>query len=99
MLFWLKILGHVITMNVLVNWSTSQLNTQRNPTTCLGDTGCWIQQVTALNLVVTCWIQPPTCILHSSSTGGLRPPLQFDGKMRAGSWIQQITTRVGAVIF
>ena len=29
--------------------------------------------------------------------GGLRPPVQVDGKMHAGCWIQQVTTRVGAV--
>ena len=29
--------------------------------------------------------------------GGLRPPLQIDGKMHVGCWIQQVTTRVGAV--
>ena len=43
-------------MNFLIklNWSISDLNVQVNPTTCLGGTGCWIQQVTAATLVVTC---------------------------------------------
>ena len=29
--------------------------------------------------------------------GGLRPPGQVDGKMHVDCWIQQVTTRVGAV--
>ena len=29
--------------------------------------------------------------------GGLRPPVQVDGKMHVDCWIQQVTTRVGAV--
>ena len=79
------------TVTLLIHWSTSELNRQLNPTTCLGDTGCWIQQVTAPTLVVTCWIQQPTCILHSSWTlGGLRPPVQVDDKMHVGCWIQQV---------
>ena len=48
----------------------SELNRQLNPTTCLGDADCWIQQVTAPTLVVTCWIQQSTCILPSTCTGG-----------------------------
>ena len=84
-------------MNFLINWSTSELNTQVNPTTCLDDTGCWIQQVTAPTLVVTCWIHQCTSILHSSWTGGPRPPVQVEGKMHVHWWIQQVTTRVGAV--
>ena len=52
-----------------INWSTSELNTQVNPTTCLGDTGCWIQQVTAPTLVVTCWIHQCASILPSTCTG------------------------------
>ena len=51
-----------------VNRLTSELNTQVNATTCLGDTGCWIQQVTASTLIVTCWIQQVNTILHSSRT-------------------------------
>ena len=31
-------------MTFLINWSISELNTQVNPTTCLGDTDCWNQQ-------------------------------------------------------
>ena len=27
----------------------------------------------------------------------LRPPVQVEGKMHVGCWIQQVTTRVGAV--
>ena len=62
------------TTNLLINWSTSESNRQLNQTTCLGDTDCWIQQVTAPTLIVTCWIQPSTCILPPSWTVGLRPP-------------------------
>ena len=29
--------------------------------------------------------------------GGLRPPVQVEGKMHTDCWIQQVTTRVGAV--
>ena len=63
------------TMNFRINWSISELNTQVNPTTCLGDTDCWIQQVTAPTPVGTCWIQQPTgiCILPSTCTGGRSP--------------------------
>ena len=59
----------------LINWSISELNTQVNPTTYLGDTDCWIQQVTAPTLVVTGWIQQSVCILHSSPTWGCFAPL------------------------
>ena len=41
------------TNDLLINWSTSELNRQLNPTTCLGDTDCWIQQVTAPTLVLS----------------------------------------------
>ena len=85
------------TDDFLINWSISELNTQVNPTTCLGDTDCWIQQVTAPTLVVTCWIQQSVCILHSSRTGGASPPGQVEGKMHTDCWIQQLTIRVGAV--
>ena len=68
-----------------------------NPTTCLGDTDCCIQQVTAPTLGVTCWIQQSVCILHSSRTGGASPPVQVEGKMHTDCCIQQVTTRVGAV--
>ena len=85
-------------MNFLINWSTSELNTQVNPTTCLGDTGCWIQQVTAPTLVVTCWIHQCASILPSTCTWGAKPPLvQLECKMHVGCWIQQVTARVGAV--
>ena len=67
------------TMNFLINLPTSELNTQVNQTTCLGDTDCWIQQVTAPTLVVTCWIQQSVCILHSSRTGGASPPCTSRG--------------------
>ena len=50
------------------------------------------------NSVVTCWIQHSTCILPPSWTGGgLRPTVQVDDKMHVECWIQQVTTRVGAV--
>ena len=62
------------TIDLLINWSTSESNTLLDPTTYLDYTDCWIQQVTAPTLVVTCWIQQPTCILHSSWTGGASPP-------------------------
>ena len=29
-----------VTVNFCINWSISELNTQVNPTTCLGDTDC-----------------------------------------------------------
>ena len=45
------------TVNFRINWSPSELNAQVNPTTCLGDTDCWFQQVTTRVGVVTCWIQ------------------------------------------
>ena len=85
------------TITLFINWSTSELNRQLNPTTCLGDTDCWIQQVTAPTLVVTCWIQHSTCILSFTCTGGRSPPVQLGGKMHVECWIQQVTTRVGAV--
>ena len=68
-----------------------------DPTTYLDYTGCWIQQVTAPTMAVTCWIQECACILPSTCTGGLRPPLQLDCKMYAHCWIQQVTVIVGAV--
>ena len=58
------------------------LNTQLNPTTCLGDTGCWIQQVTATTLEVT----------YRAAKY-----IQVQGKMQVGCWIQQVTTRIGTV--
>ena len=67
------------TDDFLINWSISESNTQVNPTTCLGDRYCWIQQVTAPTLVVTCWIQQSVCILHSSRTGGASPPCTSRG--------------------
>ena len=63
-----------VTINFLINWSSSESNTQVNPTTCLGDTGCWIQQVTVPALVVTWWIHQCASILNSSWTGGALPP-------------------------
>ena len=66
-------------MNFLIDWSTSELDIQVNPTTCLGDTDRWIQQVTAPTLVVTSWIQQSVCILHSSRTGGASPPCTSRG--------------------
>ena len=65
----------IVTMSFFTNQSTSELNTHVNPTTCLGDTGCWIQQVTAPTLVVTCWIHQCASILPSTCTGGRSPPL------------------------
>ena len=59
------------TAKFLITWSISELDTQVNPTTDLCDTDCRIQQVTAPTLLVTCWIQQHTCILHSSWTGGV----------------------------
>ena len=40
------------TITLLINWSTSELNGQLNPTTCLGDTDCWIQQSVSPKQVV-----------------------------------------------
>merc|ERR1711907_844084 len=77
------LLGIDITMSFLINWSTSELNTQMNPATCLGDKGCWIQQVTAPTLVVTCWIHQCTCILLSTCTkGGFGKLSVADGTFR-----------------
>ena len=84
-------------MNFLINWSISEFNTQVNPTTCLGDTGRWIQQVTAPTLVLTCWNQQSVCIVPSTCTGARRPPVQLECKMHVHWGIQQVTTRVGAV--
>ena len=87
------------TMHFLITWSTSESNTQLNPTTCLGDTGRWIQQVTAPTLVVTCWIQQSVCILPCTCTGGrTTPPVRLECKMHTDCWMQQVTTRVGAVL-
>ena len=71
-------------MSFLIHWSTSELTTQVNPTTCLGDTDCWIQKVTAPTLVVTCWIQQPTCTLPSTCTRGRSPSVQLECKMHVG---------------
>ena len=63
-----------VTDSFHIDWSTSKVNTQVNPTTCLDKTGCWIQQVIAPTLVVTRWIQQPmspkqvvgfTCVFNS----------------------------------
>ena len=35
--------GAPVTTTLLINWSISKLNRQLNPTTCLGDTDCWIK--------------------------------------------------------
>ena len=61
-------------IDLLINWSTSELNTQLDPTTYLDYTDCWIQLVTAPTMAVTSWIQLSTCILNSNWTGGARPP-------------------------
>ena len=37
----------LLTIDLLVNWSTSELNTLLDPTTYLDYTDCWIQLVTA----------------------------------------------------
>ena len=42
----------VHTITLFINWSTSELNRQLNPTTCLGDTDCWIQQSVSPKQVV-----------------------------------------------
>ena len=86
-------------MRPFINWPTSELNTQVNPTTCLGDTGCCIQQVSAPTLVVTCWIHRRASISHSTWTGESWPPhmVQVEGKMDAHWRIQQVTARVRAV--
>ena len=59
----------------LMNLWFSKLNTHVNATTCLGDTDCLIQQVTAPTLVVPWWIQQSVCILPSTCTRGAMPPL------------------------
>ena len=86
-----------ITIDLLINWSTSELNTLLDPTTYLDYIDCWIQLVTAPTMAVTSWIQLSTCILNSIWTGGARPPVQVDGKIHVDSWIQLVTAIVGAV--
>ena len=68
------------TDDLKITWSISKLNTQVNPTICLGDTHCWIQKVTAPTLVVTCWIHQSASILPSTCTRGSKPPLSCNGK-------------------
>ena len=41
------------TIDLLINWSTSELNTLLDPTTYLDYTDCWIQLVTAPTMAVT----------------------------------------------
>ena len=65
----------VCTIDLLINWSTSELNTLLDPTTYLDYTDCWIQLVTAPTMAVTSWIQLSTCILPSTCTRGRCPPL------------------------
>ena len=62
------------TIDLLINRSTSELNTLLDPTTYLDYTDSWIQLVTAPTLAVTSWIQLSTCILYSNWTGGAKPP-------------------------
>ena len=62
------------TIDLLINWSTSELNTLLDPTTYLDYTDCWIQLVTGPTMAVTSWIQLSTCILPSTCTGGRSPP-------------------------
>ena len=46
---------------------------------------------------MTYWIQQPRMsFLHSSRTGEA-PPVQVQVNMHVGCWIQQVTSRVGAV--
>ena len=85
------------TTDLLINWSTSELNTLLDPTTYLDYTDCWIQLVTAPTMAVTSWIQLSTCILNSNWTGGQGPPVQEDSQMHVDSWIQLVTAIVGAV--
>ena len=52
------------TIDLLIDWSTSELNTLLDPTTYLSYTDCWIQLVTAPTMAVTSWIQLSTDILN-----------------------------------
>ena len=61
-------------VDLLINWSTSELNTLLDPTTYLDYTDSWIQLVIAPTMAVTSWIQLSTCILNSNWTGGASPP-------------------------
>ena len=45
------------TIDLLINWSTAELNTLLDPTTYLDYTDCWIQLVTAPTMAVTRRIQ------------------------------------------
>ena len=85
------------TVDLLINWSTSELNTLLDPTTYLDYTDRWIQLDTAPTMAMTSWIQMSTCILNSNWTGGARPPVSVDGKMHVDSGIQLVTAIVGAV--
>ena len=60
------------TIDLLINWSTSELNTLLDPTTYLDYADCWIQLVTAPTMAVTRWIQLSTYILNSNWTEGAR---------------------------
>ena len=79
-------------MDLLINRSTSELNTLLNPTTYLGDTGCWIQQVTTRVGAVTCWIQQPvspkqvvgfSCVFNSEVDQLIRESLVYFGMSRS----------------
>ena len=85
------------TIDLLINWSTSELNTLLDPTTYLDYTDCWIQLVTAPTMAVTSWIQLSTCILNLNRIGGQGSPVQVDGKMHVDSWILLVTAIVGGV--
>ena len=74
-----------VTIDLLTNWSTSELNTLLDPTPYLDYTDCWIQLITAPTMTVTSWIQLSECILNSNWTGGQGPPVQVDGKMHVDS--------------
>ena len=82
------ILSDYGTVNFRINWSISESDTQVNPTTCLGDTDCWIQQVTAPTLVVTCWIQQSVCISPSTCREGEATRVRLECKMHTDCWIQ-----------
>ena len=84
------------TIDLLINWSTSELNTLLDPTTYLDYPDCWIQLVTAPTMAVTSWIQLFTCISPSTCTGGLAPRVQLELKIHVDSWIQLVTATVGA---
>ena len=71
-------------MNSLMNRSTSELNTQ------LIQQLAWVTQVVGSNNLHAFFILV--------GPGGLQHPVELEGKMNGGCWIQQGTTNFGVVL-